>query len=228
MNPVSEEISRGLCTALKAADADPDVLAIVLTGGPDRSFSAGGDFAELSSMTEPESVAAWIERTIDLYISVLSVNKPVVMAVDGYAIGIGMQLALMGDWRVAGKNSQFSMWELKKGVACTIGACILQRCVGRLATTRIIYGCETFDGLQAQQLGLVEDLVPSECLETAAIERAEQLGAYPAVAFRKTKQAVNAPFIKELRLNARVSREAHIHSFQSGEAGEHMRSILTR
>ena len=125
-----------------------------MTGGQGRSFSVGGDFEEVAALKTPESVAAWVERILESYITVQAVNKPVVMAVGNYAIGIGLQLALMGDWRVACEDSQLSMWELKKGITCTIGACILHRCLGRLAATRIIYGCELLCSRQALALGL--------------------------------------------------------------------------
>jgi carboxymethylproline synthase len=227
-NPVSEEVNYALCEALKRADGDANVSSVVLTGGARRSFSAGGDFAEVAAMTTPESVHAWIGRVIELYTTVLALNKPVVMAVGGYAIGIGMQLALMGDWRVASEDSHLSMWELKMGVACTIGGCILQRCLGRLATTQIIYGCKLIEGREALQLRLIDNLVEPEILLARAIERAEQLASYPAVPFSRTKRSINAPFIEELRYNARISCEAHASSFQNGSADAHMQSILQR
>lgn len=59
-------------------------------------------------MATPESVCAWIGRVLKLYTTVLAIDKPVVMAVGGYAIGIGMQLALMRDWRVTTEDSQLS------------------------------------------------------------------------------------------------------------------------
>lgn len=225
-NPINAEIHFALRAALQRADADPDVEAIVITGGKGRSFSVGGDFEEVAALKTQESVSAWIERVLESYIAVLAVSKPVVMAVGGYAIGMGLQLALMGDWRVAGEESQISMWELKKGIACTVGACILQRCLGRLAATRLIYGCELLSGRQALTLGLVDDLASEQSMEMLAIERAEQLAAYPTTAFSRTKRAINAPFIEDLRRCAPISCDAHTEAFQSGGADAHLRSIL--
>jgi carboxymethylproline synthase len=225
-NPINEAMRLALCGALRQADADSGVTAIVITGGPGRSFCAGGDFAEVSQFHSPQLVREWIDAVLELYISVLECHKPVVIALDGYAIGMGLQLALMGDWRVAGEDSRLSMWELKAGVACTVGACILRHCLGRLAATQIIYGCEMLSGADALKMHLVEDLVPTGEVLDRAIERAEQLASYPKIPFCVTKRSINAPFIEELRQNAQISAEAHISSFAAKSSDQHMRSVL--
>jgi enoyl-CoA hydratase/carnithine racemase len=225
-NPINQAIHQSLCHELKRADADSSVSAIVLTGGARRSFSVGGDFVEVAALNTPESVQAWIERVCETYTAVLSVNKPVVMAVGGWAIGMGLQLALMGDWRVAAEDSQLTMWELEKGVACTVGACILHRCFGRLATARLIYGCEVLNAQRSLEFGLVDEVVPTAELGERAIERANQFGSYPSIPFKETKRVINAPFIAELWQNTGISGAVHAISFQAGSSAEHMKNVL--
>lgn len=227
-NPVNDAIRLALCEAIRDADEDPNVVAIVLTGGIDRSFCAGGDFAEVSQLDSAYSVQAWIDAVLEMYIAVLAVTKPMVMAIDGYAIGLGLQLALMGDWRVASNESRLSMWELKAGVACTVGACILHHCLGRHAATQLIYGCELLSGEEALKKHLVEEVVQTAELQQRAIERAEQFACYPTVPFSATKRSINAPFIEKLRESRRDLAKAHIESFAARSSERHMNNILGR
>jgi len=78
----------------------------------------------------------------DLYCGILQVTKPTVAAIDGYAIGVGFQVALCCDWRIATPDTQLLMWELKHGCACTVGGYMLERLLGRAAMMDIIYGCQ--------------------------------------------------------------------------------------
>ncbi len=227
-NPLNEAMRLALCAALVEAEEDPSVAAIVLTGGVERSFCVGGDFAEVAEMNSPTAVQLWIERIIDLYIAILQVSKPVIIAIEGYAIGIGMQISLLGDWRVASHTSQHSMWELKVGVACTIGSCLVQHCFGRLAATRLIYGCQLLTAKQALDFGFVEDLVSDNTALRHAIERAEQFGAYPSVPFSATKRSMNAELIEALRQNKSISADAHTASFAAKSSDGHMSTILKR
>ena len=80
--------------------AAPRFKALVLTGGMGRSFSVGGDFHDVSALKHEHEVRPWLGEIIDLYIAILSVNIPVVAAIDRYAIGQGLQVALMADWRI--------------------------------------------------------------------------------------------------------------------------------
>ncbi|KAB8290414.1 hypothetical protein EYC80_010846 [Monilinia laxa] len=90
---------------VKRLDADDTVGCIVLTGGEGRSFSAGGDFHETSKFNGGDEVRAWIDNFINLYTTVAGISKPVVAAIDGYAIGLGLQIALSVATTVSGQKS---------------------------------------------------------------------------------------------------------------------------
>lgn len=227
VNPISQASNLAARAALADADADPDTGAIVLTGGEGRSFYAGGDFNEVSSMEDRGEVEAWLEQTVALYEAVLSVKKPLICALDGYAIGIGFQLALCADWRVATPQSSLIMWELQKGIACVLGAAMLQHCFGRLLMTNVIYGCESIDGRRALSMGLVDELAEPDALMGKAIQTAQRFANYPREPFYKTKAVVNSGF-KEVLSNALASgRDIHAACFAAGAASRHFQSILS-
>jgi carboxymethylproline synthase len=228
LNPIGRTFIEAISEALRSADANEEIAAIVLTGGPGRSFCAGGDFNEAVTMREGAEVDAWIDRMIALYVVALTVGKPLVGALDGYAIGLGFQLALCTDWRVATPDTQMIMWELEKGVACTVGATMLEPCLGRLRMTEIVYGCAPIEAARALTLGLVNEIAEQGELVATAIRTAERFAAYPPVPFHQTKSYINTRFIADLKEAAAASRSAHRESFARRSADGHFHEILKR
>lgn len=227
VNPIGRASNVAIREALATASVDNETLAIVLTGGEGRSFCAGGDFNEVSALDQKTEVEAWLDQTVALYEAVLAVNKPVICALDGYAIGIGFQLALCADWRVATPNASLIMWELQKGIACVLGAAMLQHCFGRFRATEIIYGCEAIDGRKALALGIVNELAEPHTLLDQATKTAHRFASYPQEPFQKTKTVINAG-LKDVLLKALESgKDIHSACFAAGSATRHFQSILS-
>lgn len=227
VNPISRALNLAIRAALSEANADPEIGAIVLTGGKGRSFCAGGDFNEVAAMSEKADVESWLEDVVTLYRAVLTVSKPVVCAIDGHAIGIGFQLALCADWRLASPSASLVMWELQKGVACVLGAAMLQHCFGRLLMTDIIYGCEAINGCKALELRLVNELVEPHTLIDQAVRAAERFAAYPEEPFRMTKAIVNAEMIDLLSKSLHAGKSIHTKCFEAGAASQHFDDVLS-
>ena len=226
-NPFNKQLESDLKEALRNGESDDRIRAIVVTGGQsDRSFSAGGDFNEVKMLKGGPEVDAWIDRVIDLYITALLVTKPTVAAVNNHAIGIGFQLALMFDWRVGSHHSMFAMNELKNGISCTLGACILERVLGRNVMTELIIGCERVSAEEAKGLKILNEIVQQEHLLTAAISAATKLSAYPDTSYRNTKKSANSNFVQDLKNVAEASKQAHRVAFASGANLQHFKSIL--
>lgn len=228
VNPIGIASNLAIRTALADVNADPETDAIILTGGEGRSFCAGGDFNEVSSMEKKSDVEAWLDQTVALYEAVLSVNKPVICALDGFAIGIGFQLALCADWRVATPKSSLIMWELQKGIACVLGAAMLEHCFGRLPMTKIIYGCEAIDGQKALSLGLIDELADPVDLTHHATRTAQRFAAYPKEPFQKTKAIINSGMKSVLKGALVPGKDIHATCFAAGAATRHFQSILSK
>ncbi|UVO30479.1 enoyl-CoA hydratase/isomerase family protein [Bradyrhizobium arachidis] len=225
-NPMSLELEKAIRSVCRETENNPAIRALVLTGGNDRSFCAGGDFTEVARLSGREAVERFIDGLIDFYSTILSVTKPTVAAVGGYAVGIGFQVALSCDWRVGSPETKLLMWELKHGLACTIGGYMLESFVGRAAMADIIYGCETIPISWAADRKLLHEVVKSADLVDTAIARAQVLSEFPEITFRRTKESVNQRFIAGLRNIATDAKEAHVAGFASGAADKHFKRVL--
>lgn len=226
LNPMSLELENAIRSICRETEDNPAIRALVLTGGNDRSFCAGGDFNEVAQISGRAAVEAFIDRWIDFYCAVLKLTKPTIAAVGGYAIGVGFQLALSCDWRVGSPGTKLLMWELKHGIACTIGGYMLEHFVGRAAMSDLIYGCEAVPISWAVDHKLLHDVVDSSNVVEAAIARAQAIGAYPDISFRRTKESINSRLMGGLHAIAPEAKEAHVASAASNAVQHHLKRVL--
>ena len=143
-NPMNRALEQEIIRVCQDVEDSPDVKALVLTGGRERSFCVGGDFNEVRQADNRPAIEDLIDRCIALYISLLQVTKPTIAAIDGYAIGLGFQMALSCDWQIGASNTKMIMWELKKGVACPLGAYMLEKFFARAAMLRWCMGANRY------------------------------------------------------------------------------------
>lgn len=226
LNPMSQELEDAVRSICRDTEDNPAIRALVLTGGKERSFCAGGDFHEVAQLSGSTAVAQFIDRWIEFYSTILKVTKPTVAAVDGYAIGVGFQVALCCDWRVGSPGTKLLMWELKHGIACTIGGYMLERVLGRAAMSDIVYGCEAVPIPWAAEHNLLHEVVHSRSIVERAVARAQILARFPEITFRRTKESINKRFIAGLCAIAPHAREAHVASAASEAVKSHLRRVL--
>ncbi|MDA9481361.1 hypothetical protein XI07_04875 [Bradyrhizobium sp. CCBAU 11445] len=210
------------------AQAEPAINAIVLTGGVDRSFGVGDDLNEAREISTPAGVEDLIDRTVGLYVAILSVTKPVVAGMDGYAIGAGLQIALCCDWRVGTATTKALGWELKQGLACPIGAYMLRKSFGRSAMSDIIFGCEIVPPAWGLEHKFFNEIADGRDVVERAIRRASVLGEYPQFAYQRTKEAANHSFIAGLRELKPMAKDIILDGFRSSSAQAHFSRIMRR
>lgn len=208
--------------------ADPRFKALVLTGGRGRSFSVGGDFNDVSALQHEHEVRPWLGEIIDLYIAILSVNIPVVAAIDRYAIGQGLQVALMADWRIGTTQCRLSMPELKNGVACPLGSVILEVLLGRAKMLELLFDCEFIDADASRALALLNDITPPGELQSTALRVAKRLATFPRTPYVTTKRIHNGRFIAAFEEVREPSSQAHAASFEEQTGKAHFDKILKR
>ncbi len=225
-NPFNKALEQAVIKNLNEANAQEEVKAIVLTGGAGKSFSVGGDFNEVKLLKGGDEVDAWIDGVISLYVSSLQVTKPTVALVDGFAIGIGFQLALTFDWRIGTQTTKYLMPELKHGISCTLGACMLERTLGRANMMKIVFGCDEISAEEAKSMQLLNEIVDAQNSLEIAIAKAKALAAYPQTAYKNTKISANRGFIQDLIQVAQASKLAHRASFKDGALQQHFNTIL--
>jgi enoyl-CoA hydratase/carnithine racemase len=218
---------RDLARLVTAFDADDDVRAVVLYGGLDRSFGAGGDFHETMTFRGGSEVDVWIDDITDLYVAILRLNRPVIAAIDGYAIGIGLQIALTSDYRIGSSSSIFKMPEFELGIACTFGSYMLEKSVNRAVMQNMLMTCDGWTAQRALSDNIVHEIVPANQLLSAALSRASRCADFAVAGFRSTKPHVNADYIEGLERVRIVGKSAHRAAFAAGDAQQKMRAALT-
>ena len=158
----------------------------------------------------------------------MRLNKPLVAAIDHFAIGLGLQVALQADWRVASARASLSMPELRHGIGCPLGAVILEALLGRAAMVRLVVGCEALGAERALSVGLVDEVVGPDGLVEHALKKAAEFGAYPALPYRRTKQAQNARMIAQLEAARQLVIDVHIECLLARSSEAHFLNVLGR
>lgn len=227
-NPFNKEMKAAVTDALRDAEADDAVTAVVLTGGYDRSFSAGGDFTEVRELSSPEEVDAWIDRITDFYLGLLAVTKPTVAAIDNHAIGIGFQIAVMLDWRVMSTRASLMMPELEHGIGASMASAILTTTCGYDAARHVVMSCQPISPAGALSAGIVDEVTEREFLLDRAVQRAERLGSYPRSAFSVTKAALTKPLRDVLEQTREQSKAVHRAAFSARAMHTHFDRVLDR
>lgn len=192
-NALTESMRTDLTAAMQWADAEADVRAIVLTGAGERSFAAGGDIKELAERTLEE------QRQVMAYGSVFGavrrVRKPVIAAINGICLGGGLELALSCDLRVAGAHARFGQPEVSIGLIPGGGGTqMLPRIVGMGHAMRLVLTGDVIDAVEAERIGLVNEVVPLAALRGRAIALAAHIASRAPLAVLAAKEATRAAF----------------------------------
>ena len=180
LNAIVPELLDDLIATLDAANADPQVGAIVLTG-EGRAFCAGDDLKEFNSQTGGEAeTTAYIERIQDVTRSMMLGARPVIGAIRGWACGGGLEWVINCDFAIAAKGTRFFFPEISLGVFVTGGVTdILPRLVGLQRAREMIMLGEKFDAGQAKSWGLIRDVVTDEELLPSAQALAQRIATLP-------------------------------------------------
>jgi enoyl-CoA hydratase/carnithine racemase len=188
--------------ALKRFDADPKLSVAIVTGSGDRAFSAGADLKEMHSNHEPPD--AWQPWHADRWDMGLRVSKPLIAAIDGYALAGGLELALFCDIRIATPRSQFGAPEVKWSLLHGFGAQRLPAVVGLGNAMMLLLSAEFIDAEEALRIGLVNRLVEPDSLIDEARSLAQKIAGNSPDALRMTKelamQSLGAPLDQTMRL----------------------------
>ena len=178
---------------------DPAVRAIVFTGSGDRAFVSGADINELRALQSRQDAEEFAQRGQDVFYKVEQTAKPVIVAVNGAAIGGGCELAMAGDVRVAAENARFGQTEINLGIIPGFGGTQrLPRIVGKGMAKWMIMSGELIDAQEALRLGLVERVVPAAELLATAKAMAKTLAAKAPVAIANAKEAINLGMERDL------------------------------
>jgi enoyl-CoA hydratase len=190
LNALNAEVMTALDTALDAARVDDSVGVVIVTGAGEKSFIAGADIGELSRLTPVEGREHAL-RGQAAVAKLENLGKPVIAAVNGYALGGGCELALACTIRIASENARFGQPEVKLGIIPGYGGSQrLPRVVGEGRAMQLCLTAEQIDAAEAYRIGLVNKVVPAGQALAAAKEMAKTILANGPIACRYVLEAV--------------------------------------
>ena len=220
-NALNSELTQGLLDALRAADRDESVGAIVLTGA-EPGFCAGADLSEFKDLQAGVAAENRAELTMQLHLVFSRMRVPVVAAINGHAMGGGAGLALAADMALIAEGAKLGYPEAKHGIVAAIVMANLVRQVGRKAAFELVALGEPVDASRALQLGMVNRVVSRSSVVDDAISIAEKLAAVKRPAMAETKRLFHE--VADLPLAAALERgrdtNRRMRNFQKLGAGE--------
>ncbi len=226
LNALCDELMEELGGQLLAFDADPAIGAIVLTGS-DKAFAAGADIKEMKDRNYPE---VFLHDFIGArWETVLRIRKPVIAAVNGFALGGGCELAMMCDMILAGDGARFGQPEINLGVIPGAGGTQrLTRAAGKSKAMDLCLTGRMMDAVEAERCNLVSRIFPGAELVTEALKIAAKVASQSPVAVAMAKRAVNAAFETTLVEGVRAERALFLSLFGTPDQREGMAAFVDK
>jgi enoyl-CoA hydratase len=225
LNALSPALIAEVTDALSHLEDEGEIRAAVLTGGP-RVFAAGADIGD---MAERSPVDQLLRDQTGRWSRVASFSKPLIAAVNGYALGGGCELALMCDMIVAGDSARFGQPEINLGIIPGAGGTQRwPRTVGKYVAMEVNLIGGQVSAQRAYQLGLVNRVVPAEVALRVAVDIARQLATKPPLALRLAKESVNKSLETPLSEGLSNERKNFYFLFATEDQKEGMRAFLEK
>ena len=207
LNALNLDVLAGLEQAVDRASTDRDVHVLIITGAG-RSFVAGADISQMKDLT-PDEARAFSAFGNKVFLKIELLTKPVIAAVNGFALGGGCELSLACDIRIAGENAKFGQPEVSLGVTPGFGGTQrLPRIVGLSKAKELIFTARNIDSQEALRIGLVSQVVPNEELMATALEMANKIARNAQVAVRQSKDAITRGMQCDIETGASFEAQA--------------------
>ena len=226
LNALNAQLLSELADALKGMQADHNVRCIIITGC-EKAFAAGADIKEMSSKSFVDVF------TEDLFTpeteAILSVRKPIIAAVSGYALGGGCELAMMCDFIICSDTAKFGQPEINLGVVAGIGGTQrLTRFVGKSKSMEMHLTGRMMDAAEAERSGLVSRVVPAKDLLADAKATAAKIAEKSVITSMVVKEAVNRAYETTLREGLLFERRAFNALFATDDQTEGMNAFMEK
>lgn len=201
-----------LSQTLESYEKDPQISVIILTGN-EKAFAAGADIKEMQNNTYADCIMG---NFLNDWTRVAKCQKPIIAAVNGYALGGGCELAMMCDIIYAGDKAKFGQPEIAIGTIPGAGGTQrLTRVVGKSKAMEMCLTGNMITAEEAEKMGLVSKVVPSDKLLDEAIKLAEKIGSHSSLIVQLCKEAVNTAFETSLNEGLKFERRAFHATFST-------------
>ncbi|HEY0030359.1 MAG TPA: enoyl-CoA hydratase-related protein [Bacteroidia bacterium] len=194
LNALNKKTVEEIGTAIKYAEANAEVKAVIITGAGPKSFVAGADIAEFVGLSVEEG-KAMAKAGQDVFKQVENCSKPVIAAVNGFALGGGCELSMACHLRIASDNAKFGQPEVNLGLIAGYGGTQrLIQYIGKTKATELHMTADLITAEQALNLGLVNYVVPQDQLQSKCLELIEKIKTKSPKAISGVINSVNAYF----------------------------------
>jgi len=228
VNPLNTVVFQELSTLFDVLDADDEVRAIILTGSGEKAFVAGADINEMASL-DLVGVNKMNKVSRTVFSKIEQTTKPVIAALNGLALGGGLELALACDLRISSDRAKFAFPEVGLGIIPGGGGTQrLQKIVGQGIAKELLYFGDMFDANRALELRIVNKVVPAEEVLSAAKEWAKKLAQKPPVALQMVKTAVNVGGNTDLESGLIIESTCFGNAFSTQDRVEGLQAFVEK
>jgi enoyl-CoA hydratase/carnithine racemase len=228
LNAWHEEMRGELAAALRRAEADSAIVAVLLTGTGEKAFCAGADIAEIAESGSEESIRASLQGWRGFYAAILAFEKPLVVGLNGLAAGSGFQVALLADMRIGHPGVRMGQVEINSGIPSVTGSLIMAQRIGTARARELALSGRMIGAEEARRLGLLDKIVPQAEIRAEAMASALAFGSQSAAAVRLTKRwfrKMEQPAIDDA---FDFAESAQIAALKEGDMAERTRQFLSR
>ncbi|KAL1460696.1 hypothetical protein WDU94_012652 [Cyamophila willieti] len=225
LNALCDVLVSEIAAAVQQFDADSSVAAIILTGN-EKAFAAGADIKEMLGQTYAANVK---EGLLEHWDNISKAKKPVIAAVNGYALGGGCELAMMCDIIYAGEKAKFGQPEIIIGTMPGAGGTQrLTRAAGKSNAMEICLTGNQFTAQEAKAIGVVSKIFPPEKLLEETIKLAEKIGEHSPLIVTQVKEAVNIAFETTLQQGLKYEKKSFYATFATDDRKEGMSAFVEK
>ena len=226
LNALNQELIDCLAEYLKTCE-DDDTISIIMISSKGKSFIAGADIKAMAVMDYPQN---YIDNFMgDAWHYISKCRKPIIAAVNGYALGGGCEFAMMCDIIYASENATFSQPEITLGTLPGIGGTQrMAKAIGKAKTMDMILSGRRMDANEAEKSGLISQILPNDNFINHALNAARDIAQYSLPALMMAKESINYAFNSRLNDGLTMERQLFLSSFALEDRKEGMRAFIEK
>ncbi|MBI2716554.1 MAG: enoyl-CoA hydratase/isomerase family protein [Rhizobiales bacterium] len=224
-NALNLDLRTRLADEITRFGADPEVRCIIVTGS-EAAFAAGADIGEMAGAGPVEVMARNVQK---YWRAITEGPKPLIAAVEGFALGGGLELALCADIIVAGEGAKLGLPEVKVGILPGGGGTQkLARLIGSKRAMLLLMTGRMFSAAEALSMGVISEIAPTGQALTRALEIAREIATLPPISLMQIKEIVNAGLNAPLDTALMLERKAFQLQFATSDQKEGMRAFMEK
>lgn len=227
LNALTTEVLKELRGAIEVVENDQDIYVLIITG-EGKAFVAGADIVEMKDKNAEEA-RTFAKLGIEVFRKLELMEKPVIAAINGFALGGGCELAMSCDIRIAGEKAKFGQPEVGLGITPGFaGTQRLSRLVGMAKAKELIFTTDIINAQEAEKIGLVNKVVSQEELLDIAIEMAKKIASKGQIAVRYSKAAINRGLETDIETGMAIERDLFGLCFATEDQKEGMNAFVEK